>query len=38
MRLAAKRHKEILVDDLVVQELVWKAGNKLALCTVLAGG
>lgn len=38
MILAAKRHKEMSIDDPLVQELVWKAGNKLALGIVLADG
>lgn len=38
MRLGAKRHKEMSIADPLVQELVWKAGNELALCTVLTDG
>lgn len=36
--LAAKGHKEMSIDDPLVQELVWKAGNKLALGIVPADG
>lgn len=35
---AAKRHKEVSVGDPRVQELIWKAGAKLALRTALADG